>query len=74
VYQRCNSGKNTKMNPTNGLNLHYGNPQQQLATSPPNQPTTSFSMQPMQQTPINLQQQYEVCQVQPADLQQTYNT
>jgi hypothetical protein len=28
----------------------------------------------MQQTPINLQQQYEVCQVQPADLQQTYYT
>jgi hypothetical protein len=31
-------------------------------------------MQPLQQIPINLQQQYEVCQVQPADPQQTYNT
>ena len=37
---------------------------------PQNQPTTSFTMQP---TPINLQQQYEVCQVQPTD-QLTYNT
>jgi hypothetical protein len=31
-------------------------------------------MHPMQHTPINLNQQYEVCQVQPADLQHTYNT
>jgi hypothetical protein len=30
-------------------------------------------MQPFQQIPINFQQQYEVCQVQPANLHQTYN-
>ena len=59
------------MNPINSYNPHYGNSHQQLATIPPNQPTTSFTMQP---TPTNMQQQYEVCQVQPTVLQLTYNT
>jgi hypothetical protein len=31
-------------------------------------------MQPFQQIPINFQQQYEVCQVQPVNPHQTYNT
>jgi len=31
-------------------------------------------MQPSQQSPNNSQQQYEVCQIQPTNLHQTYNT
>jgi hypothetical protein len=31
-------------------------------------------MQPLQQIPINSQQQYDVCEVQPVNLHQTYNT
>jgi hypothetical protein len=62
------------MNSSNSFNPLYGNYQQQFATTQQNQPTASFSTQPFQQIPINFQQQYEVCQVQPANLHQTYNT
>jgi hypothetical protein len=62
------------MNSSNSFNPLYGNYQQQLATTQQNQPTTSYSMQPLQQISINFQQQYEVCQVQPSNLHQTCNT
>jgi len=48
--------------------------QQQFAATQPNQPTTSLFIQPSQQSPYNSQQQYEVCQIQPTNLHQTYNT
>jgi len=62
------------MNSPNGSNPLYGTYQQQCAATQLNQPTTSFSMQPSQQSPNNSQKQYEVCQNQPTNLHQTYNT
>jgi len=62
------------MNSPKGSNPLYGNYQQQFAATQLNQPTTSFSMQPSQQSPSNSQQQYEVCQIQLTNLHQTYNT
>jgi len=62
------------MNSPNGSNPLYGNHQQQFAATQLNQPTTSLFMQPFQQSPNNSQQQYEVCQIQPTNLHQTYNT
>jgi len=62
------------MNSPNGSNPLYGNYQQQFATTQLNQPTTSLFMQPSQQSPNNSQHQYEVCQIQPINLHQTYNT
>ena len=62
------------MSSLNSFNPLYGNYQQQYAPIQQNQPTTSFFMQPLQQQPVNFQQQYEVCHVQPASLQQAYNT
>jgi len=62
------------MNSPNGSNPLYGNYQQPFAATQLNQPTTSLFMQPSQQSPNNSQQQYEVCQIQPTNLHQTYNT
>jgi hypothetical protein len=59
------------MNSPNGSNPLYGNYQQQVAATQPNQPITSLFMQPSQQSPNNSQQQYEVCQIQPTNLHQT---
>ena len=73
AYQCSYNGKNTKTIPTDDSNATYGNYQQQTTMTQLNQPATPSSMQPMQQTPGNLYQQYEVCQAQPIDLQQTYH-
>jgi hypothetical protein len=63
------------MNSPKGFNPLYGNYQQQLAATQLNQPTTSFSMQPSQESSNNSQQQqYEVCQIQPTNIHQSYNT
>jgi hypothetical protein len=65
---------NHQMNTSNSSTPQYGNHQHQYTPPPQTQLPASFFMQPFRQPMVNSPQQYEVCQTQPDNLQQSYDT